>query len=191
MRRPSLPLVLALVVAAGLLGLAAALRHRPDQLNLVPLPMDMVRSPALSSGGSTERFPDGLVQRTPPEGSVARGHLPLGYGPGPEEAVRAGRELVNPVPAGDGAGVARGKLVFARVCAGCHGAGARADAPATLRGVPPPPTLIRPETRAMPDGEMFHAITFGRKNMPAFALQLPPEDRWKAIRFLRTLQESP
>lgn len=190
MRRPPLMLLFGAVVAVGLLGLAALLSRDPSRLNLVPLPADMVRSPALPSGGRSSLFPDGLVQRTPPEGSVARGALPLGFGPGPEEALRAGRELVNPVPI-DAASIARGKLVFARVCAGCHGPAGRADAPTVLRGVPPPPTLIRPETRALPDGEVFHALTFGRKNMPSAALQTSRDDRWKTIHYLRTLQGAP
>ena len=190
MRRPPWLVLLAGVLALGLLGLAALLRRDPSRLNLEPLPADMVRSPALVTGGRSALFPDGIVQRSPPEGSVARGALPLGFGPSAEEALRAGRELVNPVPA-DVAASARGKLVFARVCAGCHGPAGRADAPALLRGVPPPPTLIRPETRALPDGEIFHVLTFGRKNMPSAALQTSRDDRWKVIRYLRTLQEAP
>lgn len=175
-----------------LIGLAAlaVVQRDPGRRNLEVLPADMVRGPAAESGRPSELLRDGRVQQTPPEGAIARGHLPLPYGPGPEEAARAGRELVNPVAA-DAAVLARGAAVFAAACACCHGAGGRADAPATQRGVPPPPTLIRPESRALSDGEIFHAITFGRKNMPAAALQVEREDRWKVIRYLRSLQETP
>lgn len=179
----------ALLTLLGL-GALALVQRDPERRNLEVLPADMVRGPAAESGRSSALLPHGRVQQAPPEGAIARGHLPLGYGPGPEEAARAGRELVNPVPA-DAAVLARGAVVFASACACCHGAAGRADAPATQRGVPPPPTLHRPESRALPDGEIFHAITFGRKNMPAAALQVEREDRWKVIRYLRSLQEVP
>lgn len=181
--------VLALL-GLGLLLSATWLRRDPLVRNLEVLPADMVLGPAAEAGMSTPLFPDGRVQRAPPPGTVARGHLPLDFGPGPEEAARAGRELVNPVPASPEV-LARGAAVFASICACCHGAGGRADAPATARGVPPPPTLIRPESRALPDGEIFHALTFGRKNMPSAALQVERLDRWKVIRYLRSLQEAP
>lgn len=190
MRRPPGVLVLAVVVAAILAGAGWLLRHDPAQPGWIALPADMARSPAPASLFASPLFPDGLVQRVPPEGSVPRGAPPLGFGPGTDEAERAGRELVNPVPS-DPAALARGKVVFQRICAHCHGPAGRADAPAVQRGVPPPPTLIRRETAALPDGEIFHGLTFGRKNMPSMALQTSREDRWKVIRYLRSLQEAP
>jgi len=41
----------------------------------------------------------------------------------------------------------------------------------------------------MTDGQMFHVLTFGQKNMPAYASQVSAEDRWKAILHVRTMQE--
>lgn len=186
------PRSLVLLAALGTLALAGALsvRRDPRRPNLEVLPADMVRGPAAQSGMASGLFADGRVQRLPPAGTIARGALPLPFGPGPEEAARAGRELTNPVPA-EPREVARGRTVFAAACACCHGPTGLADAPAVQRGVPPPPSLLRPETRALPDGEVFHAITFGRKNMPSAALQVVPEDRWRVIRYLRSLQEAP
>jgi mono/diheme cytochrome c family protein len=181
--------ILALLPLAALLVVGFVLHRDPTEPHLEVLPADMVRSPAAKSGASTMLFPDGLVQRLPPPGVVARGHLPLDFAATPDDATRAGRELVNPLPA-DAAVLARGEQVFARACAVCHGATGRADAEVTKRGVPPPPTLIRDETRALPDGEIFHALTHGRKNMPSIALQTSREDRWAVIRHVRRLQEA-
>lgn len=189
MKRLPLPVLLALLPVVGLLLAGFVLHRDPTEPHLEVLPADMVRGPAAKSGAATTLFPDGMVQRLAPEGVVARGHLPLDLAPTPEDAQRAGRELANPLP-DDAATWKRGEAVFARACALCHGPTGRADAEATKRGVPPPPTLIRPESRALPDGEIFHAITHGRKNMPALALQTSREDRWAVIRHVRKLQEA-
>jgi hypothetical protein len=41
----------------------------------------------------------------------------------------------------------------------------------------------------MRDGQMFHVLTKGQGNMPSYAVQVAPEDRWKAILHVRTLQK--
>lgn len=190
MRSIRLPLVIGALGVLVLAGAAFALRRDPSRRHLEILPADMVRSRALPTGGICPEFSDGLVQRRPPEGTVPLGSPYPEYGPSPEEAARAGRELTNPVPLSDAAALARGAAVFANQCATCHGAGGLGDAPVTKRGVPPPPSLLRPESRALADGEIWHAIVFGRKNMPSAAFQVPEEDRWKVIRHLRLLQEA-
>ncbi len=193
------------VVLAGLLvasgaGLYAAARflHRDvREPNYEYLPADMVRSPASKSmeAAALSVFPDGLVERTPPAGTIARGALPLEFSPGEVEAKRAGEVLVNPYAKKDPADLddptvlARGAFVFTNTCAGCHGIAGLGDAPVTKRGFPPPPSLLRPESRALKDGELFHALTYGRKNMPSIASIVDRDDRWKAIVFVRSMQE--
>lgn len=122
-----------------------------------------------------------------PAGTIPRGHPPLGYGPGKEEAERAGRELRNPVAA-DPAALDRGARVFATYCAVCHGPTGLGDGPVTKAGVPAPPSLYGDSARRMADGRMFHVVTFGQGNMPAHASQVPRPDRWKAVLYVRRLQ---
>ena len=40
----------------------------------------------------------------------------------------------------------------------------------------------------MPDGRIFHVITRGSGMMPAYAGQISPDDRWKAVLYVRALQ---
>jgi hypothetical protein len=40
-------------------------------------------------------------------------------------------------------------------------------------------------------GQMFHIITYGQKNMPSHAAQVPPDDRWRVIAYVRSLQGGP
>ena len=188
-----------LIVAsgAGLYGAARFLQRDVREPNYEYLPADMVRSPASKSmeAAALSAFPDGLVLRTPPPGTIARGAMPLEFLPGEVEAKRAGEVLANPYAKRDPGApddpvvLARGAFVFTNACVGCHGVSGLGDAPVTKRGFPPPPSLLRPESRALKDGELFHALTFGRKNMPSIATIVDRDDRWKVIVFLRSMQE--
>jgi mono/diheme cytochrome c family protein len=42
----------------------------------------------------------------------------------------------------------------------------------------------------MPDGQIYDVITNGVRNMPSYAHQIPPEDRWAIVAYLRALQRS-
>ncbi len=131
----------------------------------------------------------GQVLQPPPQGTMPRGLTPLGFEPGKEEAARAGAELKNPLEATP-ANAARGKVVWDRVCATCHGFLGKGDG-AVIGKFPNPPNLLIPKYQAYGDGQLFHVATFGgpEKIMKGFAEQLSREDRWRAVMHLRTLQK--
>ena len=58
----------------------------------------------------------------------------------------------------------------------------------TKRGVPPPPALDGDGTKAMSDGRLFRIITAGQGNMAPHAVQVGRDDRWRVVRFIRSLQ---
>ncbi|MFG0239643.1 MAG: c-type cytochrome, partial [Gimesia chilikensis] len=41
-----------------------------------------------------------------------------------------------------------------------------------------------------PVGRLFHTITNGVRKMPAYGPQIPPEDRWAIVLYLKALQKS-
>jgi mono/diheme cytochrome c family protein len=123
------------------------------------------------------------------EGTVARGFMPLDYKSTPEDAQRAGRELVNPVADTNLAALERGAAVYARMCQPCHGPTGQGDGLVSQHGFPPPPSLYAENAMKMKDGQMFHIITYGQKNMPALASEVKREDRWNVIRHIRSLQQ--
>lgn len=129
------------------------------------------------------------VMRKPPLGTVAVERTVFAYGPGPEEAKRAGAELVNPYAATP-ENLARGKQVFDTICFVCHGARGEGDGPIIGR-FPNPPSLLAPRAKGLPDGQIFHIITRGQGIMPSHAAQVLAEDRWKAILHVRALQGVP
>ena len=180
------------VVLAVLFGLVIAahwaLPPAPTQRNFHFFP-DMVDSLAHEAQAPAPLLASGMaVDLRPPEGSVARGYLPLSYDATPEDAARAGVELRNPNPADDAAAVERGGFVFATFCTTCHGAGGEGDGPVTRRGVPPPPSLLLPHALELADGQMYHITTFGQGNMAGYAAQVGRADRWNVISYIRTLQ---
>lgn len=144
---------------------------------------------AYDSFSPNPNFADGLTLRSPPKGTIARGHLPpLHYQPTPEDALRAGRELQNPFSEDDSRRLKRGSDVFGNFCQVCHGPIGDGNGPVTQRGFPLSASLLADRAVRIKDGQMFHVLTYGQGRMPALAAQLSPEDRWSAILHVRMLQ---
>lgn len=89
----------------------------------------------------------------------------------------------------------RGQERFAIYCAPCHGYGGKGDGPVHRRatelgeGTWTPPTDLTGETvRARSVGHIFHTITAGIRNMPAYAAQIETADRWAITAHVRSLE---
>jgi mono/diheme cytochrome c family protein len=180
-RRPvSLWLAAALLVAAGC-------DDDPTAPNFEYMP-DMVSSVAYDSFAPNPNTRDGRTLMAPPAGTVPRGYTPVHFAAGPAEAARAGRELSNPIPDGPLARQ-RGEVAFQRWCSPCHGREGLGDG-LVARRFPRPPSLTAAHARGLPDGQLFHIISFGQGVMPTYAAQIVQDDRWKIVRFLRQLQSA-
>ena len=180
--------LLLLVVLAGLIAMHWFVLPDPSRRNYEFLP-DMVESVPRDAQAPVPALADGsTLDLRPPEGAIARGYPPLEYGATPEEALRAGEELRNPIQVDDADAVARGAFIFSSFCSVCHGPTGQGDGAATRRGVPPPPSLLLDHARQMRDGQMFHLISLGQGNMASYASQVERQDRWKAILHVRALQ---
>lgn len=187
MKRSTVNLAL-LVALASVIGLTILTRREFTARNVEFLP-NMVTSIAYDAYASNANFADGKTLQPPPTGSIARGFGPLHYLNTPEDALRAGRELKNPLSMDSAADLARGATVYANVCTPCHGGAGLGDGPVTKRGFPPPPSLVAEHATAMADGQMFHVQTYGQVNMPSLAAQVSRRDRWCAILHIRALQK--
>ena len=187
MSRITLNIVL-LVVLAIMIGLNVWSRREYINRNMDFIP-GMVTSVAYNAYDANPNFPDGKTLRTPPVGCIARGFAPLHFAATPEDALRAGRELMNPISPDSAADLARGAVVYKNVCTPCHGGTGLGDGAVAKRGFPPPPSLAADHATAMPDGQMYHVITFGQGNMPSLAAQVSRRDRWCAILHIRVLQK--
>lgn len=95
--------------------------------------------------------------------------------------------LRNPIPR-SAESVARGRQLFAKDCAVCHGAEGRGDGvaaaalpqrPDDLSRIAPPPIF--------PDGVVAYRIINGVKMMPAFKSTLSENEIWDLLNFIRSL----
>jgi len=166
--------LLAFAFAFG--GLACGLvacRHEKPKRVYMP---DMAYSPAFKAQEGTVRVP--------PERAI-----PVNFSPYPfakNDGERAGRELRNPL-ASSAAVLIRGQEVFNTFCIVCHGPTGLGNGP-LIPKFPAPPSLHTGRARGYPDGRIFHIITQGQNLMGSYASQIPQEDRWAVIRYLRVLQ---
>jgi mono/diheme cytochrome c family protein len=150
---------------------------------------DMVHSVAYDSFAPNPVTADRKTLRRPAAGTVPRGFQPFPYGAGPEEAERAGRELHNPFPPSPEV-MARGEELFRTFCRPCHGATGQGDGPVTQK-FPPPPAYTSTGTRDLPAGRIYHVISRGSGRMPSYASQIAPDDRWRLVYWVQTLQRAP
>ncbi len=82
--------------------------------------------------------------------------------------------------------VARGKTLFVRNCAGCHGPEGGGDGYRFLRG-PDAPKLTSPSTRKKSDADLLKTIHDGKPNMPSWDLRLSEKESSDVLAYVRTL----
>jgi hypothetical protein len=174
------------VVSAGgaLLMARAAYETSSRQFTYMP---DMAESLPYSAFSPNPVTRDRKTLQAPVPGTIPRGFQPLRYGATPEEAVRAGRELRNPIP-GSPEALTRGQLLYETFCLVCHGAQGQGDGPLVPR-IPNPPSYTSERVRAMAPGQILHTITFGSGRMPSYAAQIPLEHRWFIVHYVEMLQQ--
>lgn len=80
---------------------------------------------------------------------------------------------------------AKGKLLFVKHCAGCHGEEGKGDGYKMLG--PDPANLTAPSTGLKPDTDLLEAIHEGRPNMPAWKRRLSKQDSRDVLAYIRSL----
>lgn len=140
-------------------------------------------------------FSDSMTNQLPAEGAVARGKMPYPY-PGSNigeralNQVKAGLEVQNPVEV-NAEVIALGKEQFRIFCSNCHGMQGKGDGHLFSSGLFPakPTSLVEARVKGMPDGEVYYVITMGSMSglMGPHGSQIPPNDRWAIIHYVREL----
>src|SRR5262245_18403952 len=144
---------------------------------------DMAHSMPYDSFARNPVTRDGKTLLAPVAGTVPRGFLPFRYAATPEDAARAGRELVDPLPATP-ENLARGKALYETFCSVCHGVSGQGDGPLVPR-IPNPPSYSSERVLSFPPGQIYHVISLGAGRMPSYASQLSPAERWLVVQYVQ------
>jgi mono/diheme cytochrome c family protein len=132
-----------------------------------------------------------MVERPPVPGTVPRGvsMYPLS-GKDSETVELAGELLMNPAqPTLEK--LERGRTLYSIYCYPCHGEVGLGDGPVVGPDrYPAPPSQHTEEVKNFADGSIFHIITKGEEKMPGYAEQIPPEDRWLIVHYIRVLHRA-
>ncbi len=75
-------------------------------------------------------------------------------------------------------------------CVVCHDPLGTGHGRIVERGYTPPPSFHIDRLRNTPVGRIFAIITEGYGSMPTYANQIPPDDRWAIVAYVRALQLS-
>ncbi len=133
-------------------------------------------------------FEDGRASRPLVPGTVARGHL---YD---DTAVATGRRgdvwLADPPMPITAALLARGHERYDIYCSPCHDRIGTGAGMIVRRGFKHPPSVHIDRLRSAQAGYVFDVVTKGFGAMPGYAPQIPVEDRWAIVAYLRALQRS-
>ena len=81
-----------------------------------------------------------------------------------------------------------GKERYIISCMPCHGEAADGKGIVAVIGIPAVPSLMNFPKPNYPDGKMFETITKGKGLMSGYGYNIPVNDRWAIIAYVRALQ---
>jgi mono/diheme cytochrome c family protein len=149
---------------------------------------DMHDQPKYKPFRGSEFFSDGRAMRPFVEGTVARGQL---RDDSPFYTGKAGDDFVTEMPVEVTAELLeRGQGEYQVFCAPCHGRTGMGDGMIVQRGFKRPISYHVDRLRQSPLGYYFDVITNGYGAMSSYASQVPVEDRWAIVAYVRALQLS-
>ena len=140
---------------------------------------DMADSPAVKPQ---------LSYLEPPEGSITRNAMLY---PPADQLEKWERLLQNPFRNNRQENtqiMEEGAFLYEANCSPCHGKSGKGNGTITDK-FPPAPDITSSLYKERADGFFFHKITNGGPIMPSRAEHTYPEERWKIILHLRSLQE--
>jgi mono/diheme cytochrome c family protein len=158
---------------------------------------DMAYSRAVETYSSKEELDKKGIHYTakPVDGTMARGDdlpFPLAMDkPGDSANYVASKKIANPLPAGT-VDMIEAERLYLIYCGICHGAKLDGNGPLFNGGDGPYPAAPRnfmdAVMKAMPEGQMFYSVTYGKNLMGSYASQLSTKQRWEVIAYIKSKQ---
>lgn len=174
---------------AALVCLSGCFREMPSEKPPIHLNPDMDKQPKYKAQSESEFFADRSAMRQPVPGTVPADQID--EDPAFFTGIDQQGDTVahSPLPV-TMLSLERGRERFNIYCSPCHGRVGDGQGIMVSRGYVPPPSFHDDRIRVLSDGHIFDVITNGIRNMPAYRHQIPPEDRWAIVNYLRALQRS-
>ena len=133
-------------------------------------------------------FADGMSARPRIAGTVARGELAVD--PIVATGKSNGQDIDGFPMAVDAAMLNRGQERYNIFCSECHGRAGDGNGMIPSRGYRHPPSFHTETLRNARTGHFIDVMTNGFGAMPSYANQVPVNDRWAIVAYIRALQAS-
>jgi mono/diheme cytochrome c family protein len=154
---------------------------------------DMTYSVAYETLAPTERLEKKGVYFTgrPVEGTVARGDM-MPYGLKNDSLGYVQSATIKSPLATGTADLKNAERLYLINCGICHGPKLDGNGPLWKDGNGPftaaPKNFMDAAMKAMPEGTMFHSVTYGKGQMGSYASQLNTKQRWEVIAYIKSRQ---
>ncbi|MGB0059819.1 c-type cytochrome [Candidatus Binatus sp.] len=159
-----------------MLAVALAIAMSPVPAACFPWSIDMYRGPEVQPYAEAPRV-------TPAD------TIPVHGGEPPMSLEQATIKMHNPLqPTPEN--LAKGKEQFNTYCAPCHGESAQGNGPVAHLLAKPPKNLVAGTSKDLPDGYIYGAIRDGVLSMPSYAEEMPAEQRWQVVMYIRSMQSA-
>ena len=170
---------------------------------------DMDEQDKVKTQSVSNFFADGLGARKPVAGTVPRGYeidgqtnafgyetsysfgngtsyyhtgqIAANYGNGMPKELKLQEE-------NSGAFLQHGKERYNVSCMPCHGESGNGKGVVAVRAIPTVPSLLTFVQNEYPDGKMYETITKGKGLMSGYGYNIPVNDRWAIVAYVRALQ---
>ena len=170
------PLARTIRAAASMLAVAIAIAASPMPGICFPWSIDMYRGPEIQ--------PYAKAPRVTPADTI-----PVHGGEPPMSLEQATIKMHDPLESTP-ENLAKGKDQFTTYCAPCHGESGQGNGPVAHLLAKPPKNLVVGTSKDLPDGYIYGAIRDGVLSMPSYAEEMPAEQRWQVVMYIRSMQNA-
>lgn len=198
-------LISSLIVAAFITGCSDnGVRHphniyMPDMAYSRAYETYAYRDSSVFTENDAERGQKIFYNNQPVAGTIARGEeMPFALAKdaaGDTTNYVKSKEVKNPVDSLSTAQLTEAERLYLINCGICHGKALDGNGPLYKGGEGPfgakPASLVGDaKYEAMPDGQMFYSIAYGKGQMGSYASQLSRKQRWEVIYYIKQKQKS-
>jgi mono/diheme cytochrome c family protein len=158
-----------------MLAVAVAIAALPAPAACFPWSIDMYRGPEVQPYAESPRV-------TPADTIPVHGEPPMSL-------EQAAVKMHNPLEATP-ENLAKGKEQFGTYCAPCHGESGQGNGPVAHILAKRPDDLIDDKSKNFSDGYIYGVIRDGAESMPSYAEEMPAEQRWQVVMYVRSMQSA-